>query len=150
MKTNQTMLLALFGAVMCSFFFGLGQHEAPAATGKIGGTGVQNCVNSCCENIYCWWNATNVLSAENTSASGPPFKPGDNTTTAIASVYVQATTPGGCKVVSSGSNYDQWSWQTSTATCENSDGTYPVPQPVTPSGSASFFAAFVPQTQCGS
>lgn len=121
MKTNQTMMLALRGAAACSFFFGLGQQEVPAAPGGIGGTGVTNCVVSCCEANYSWWTDVNTFSAQVPKCTDPT-KPNQNLSQALASIYVQATTPGGCKPIPY-STFDEWKWQSCAATCQNSDGT---------------------------
>lgn len=147
MKTNGTMMLALLGAAMCSFFFGLGQHEAPAAVGGITGKGVTNCTNSCCEYQYCWWNGTNPLSAQIPGCVNPTL-PGQNSGTALPSIWVQTQTPGGCKLVPQ-LTYDQWQWETSTATCQNLDGSYPVPQPVTPSGTFKQINRGLTRNECG-
>jgi hypothetical protein len=128
MKTNEMTILALIGIAACSFFFGLGQHESGAAP-------IANCVQSCCEPLYCWWNGTDVLTAQ-VSGRTPPFKAGDNTTQAITAVWLGASTPGGCGLGPAG-NYDQYNWQTYGPICaNNAQGQTPTPQSATPSGAA--------------
>lgn len=151
MKTNQTMMLALLGAAACSFFFGLGQHEAPALPKPVqisGANAVTNCVQSCCEYTYSWYNGSAVPSAQ-VSGCTDPTAPNQNVSQAIASIWVQAATPGGCKLVRVGT-YDQWSWTACAATCQNPPGTYQVPQIESPSGTPTLFAVGSGLNQCGS
>lgn len=144
MKTNETMMITLIGVVLCSFFFGLGQHELTAQ--------VQNCVVSCCEATYAWWsggapgNGKACASAQTTGATFP-FAPGQNTAQAIPNLAVPAQTPGGCALQNVG-NYDQWGWPDNLATCQNSDGTYPNPQGVTPKGTPSLNNAGSTLNEC--
>lgn len=130
MKTKETLVLALIGATLCSFFFGLGQKEASAAP-------IQNCVQSCCGDVYAWWtgapNGGPSCSSAQVLNSTFPFQPGDNTSQAIPNIYAANQFNAGCKLKPFGA-YDQWTWPNSTKECQNPDGTFPQPQRVTPGG----------------
>lgn len=138
MKTNESRMFALIGAAVCSFFFGLGQQEVPAQ--------VRNCVNSCCEMPYAWWTSQFDLSAQVRGATFP-FGAGQNTTTAIPSIWVPAATSGGCALANVGT-YGQWSWSTATASCQTAGGAYPAPQGVTPGGTATLVNRGVNRLAC--
>lgn len=126
MKTNKRMMLALIGTATCSFFFGLGQHEAPAY--------VTNCVQSCCEVEYCWWSGGNGQTCATAQRPGAtyPFVAGDNFKTAIVNIWVPAASGGLCTLALQG-NYDQWVWPSNIPACYDSiNKLYPNPQVVTP------------------
>lgn len=128
MKTNERTILTLIVAAACGFCFGLGQQQVPAQ--------VANCQSSCCEPLYAWWvdgtpGGKQCMSAQFAGATWP-FAAGDNTTTAIVSVYLPARTPGGCKLDPAGT-YDRWTWPSNLAACSAVGGLFPSPQSVTPS-----------------
>lgn len=126
MKTNERMTLALIAVASCSFFFGLGQQQTPAA--------VSACPKSCCEPLYSWWNSGTTCYSAQVAGATFPFVASANTTTAITSVYLAAATPGGCKLQDAGL-YDRWEWPDFTPVCAAVKGVLPTTQSATVQGS---------------
>ena len=127
MKTNERMMPALLGAAMCSFFFGLGQREVPADP-------VLNCVQSCCENVWCWYPGTDGSDCFTAQTSGAtyPFGAGTNLNTAIPNAWVPVASGLGCKIVQTLAHYDQYEWPSATEQCWTAKGGYwQFPQPAT-------------------
>lgn len=128
MKTNERMFLTLFAIAACSFCFGLGQQQVPAAP---------ICTMSCCEPLYSWWTFGTPGGSKCQSAQIPgatfPFAGTDNSNTAVKAVYVPTASGVGCALNPSGT-FDRWVWPSNTAGCAPSGGVYPTPETVTVSG----------------
>lgn len=120
MKTNQTLFMSWRFAVLCSFFFGLGQHSILA---------LPSCANSCCELIYSWTPDRNMAYSAQVSGTTDPFAANKNTTSALLWVYLPAATSSVCSSSTSG-KFDIWEWDSWFYSCQ-SGGIYPVTQQVT-------------------
>ena len=124
MKTMERKLFALIGAMACCFCFGLAEHQAYAI--------IPTCQRSCCEPLYAWYTGIDVFCAQ-VAGTIDPTLPGTNTTTALASVFLPAITPGSCTLRNAGT-YDSFQWTHAFYTCEDTAGNTPTPQQVNPYG----------------
>ncbi len=127
MRTNQTRLLLLVGAVLCGLFFGLGKNRIMAVP-------TNNCPQCACKDEYCWWNNGNPDGGQCSTAweTGSIFT---HTTNAIAVIYAGATN-GTTPMLQSG-DFDTKTYPTCDPTCSNltATGHWLSPQEVIPTGS---------------
>jgi hypothetical protein len=131
MRTTEKRILVLVGALLCGFFFKLGEQRALA---------VINCVPIECVDPYAWWisgspGGTRCFSAQVVGAT-VPFAQGDNTTQYFFNLYYPSGN--GVQPRKADGNYDRYIWTSNTASCRNRDGTFPSPQQLVPTGTPTF------------
>jgi hypothetical protein len=141
MKTTESRRMALVAAALCGFFFGLGGDRA-------GADPVLNCPLSICEDLFSWWiYGSGVISAQGAGSPAPPNPRQQNTTNGFGWVYVPATTGTKGGTTQNGT-FDRYVWTGSTDSCINADKSYPSPQMVMPSGTATLDTAGVTRFTC--